>query len=721
MKNLSIKNKILLLIITSVVVVSIASIIVSVSNIYSVTNQNIEAFKQNIMKQKKKELMDKSEIVEKIIESHYRETLPQNMEKKVKGRLLQRADLLFNIINRVYQENKNKMAKKELEEKIKDIVRAARYGKNGYFWINDFNYKMVMHPIKPELEGRTFISTPKVPFVELAVNALKKCGCDHTFIKYKFYNPATKKYEFKVSLVKVFKPFNWIIGTGSYISDVTPKVKKEALEDVKDIRFGKSGYFWINDMNYKMIMHPIKPQFDGKVFVNTPKVPFVQLGVDALKKSGRNYAFITYSFYNPATKKYEKKLSIVRLFKPWGWVIGTGTYLKDIELTVKNMHKVAKKEVLTAIVKIIIVNAVLIVLIIFISYFISNRYIIGPIRKIEEGLIDFFSYLSRKKDSFEKIEIDSKDEIGQMAELINENIEVVRENIEEEKSLVNQTIKVVNRVKDGYLDNTISVNTENPELAKLKTAVNQMLDALKVKIGVNLNKIHEVLEKYSNYDFSVKIENPVGEVELMVNKLRDVIAEMIKISIQNSDELDNVSGKLAKDVDMLDESMGELENIIEKIMHLVEITTDGLNMNAEKSHLVASQADDIKNVVSVIREIADQTNLLALNAAIEAARAGEHGRGFAVVADEVRKLAERTQKSLAEIDTTIHTLVQSISEIVENIEENTKEINNINYSMKEIEEIDETNSNVLKELSNTTGEIKNISSKIKKDISNKKI
>ena len=721
MKNLSVKTKILLLIISSVVVISIASIAVSVTNIYSTTEKNIEAFKQNIMAEKKKDLMDKSEIVSKIIESHYKETLPQNMEQNVKDYLLQKSEILFNIINRFYQENKDKMSKAELEEKIKDIVRSARYGKSGYFWINDFNYKMVMHPIKPQLEGKKFINTPKVPFVELAVDALKKSNKDYTFIKYKFYNPATKKYEFKVSLVRVFKPFNWIIGTGSYISDVTPKVQKEVLDNIKDIRFGKSGYFWINDMNYKMIMHPIKPQFDGKVFINTPKVPFVQLGVDALKKSGKDYAFIRYKFYNPKTGKYEDKLSIVRLFKPWGWVIGTGTYLKDIEATIAKMHEAANKKVISAVTSIVIVNIILIIIIIFISYSVSNKYIITPLKKIEEGLVEFFEYLSRKRDTFNKVDVDSKDEIGQMAKLINENIENVHETIEEEKALVNQTINVVNRVKNGHLQNSITINTSNPELEKLKVAFNQMLDALIVKVGRDLNEIHNVLEKYAKYDFSAEIKNPVGEVEKMLNVLRDVIVNMIKVSVKNSEELNEVSDKLIYDVNSLDASMRELKNIIDKIKHLVETTTDGLNMNAEKSHLVASQADDIKEVVSVIREIADQTNLLALNAAIEAARAGEHGRGFAVVADEVRKLAERTQKSLGEIDSSIQTLVQSISEIVENIEENTNEINNINESMGEIEAIDNKNIEVLEELSHTAKEVKEISSKIEEEVSNKKI
>ena len=721
MKNLSVKNKILLIIVSSLIIVSIVSTMVAVNKIKQVTNANIQNFKKTFLAQKKKELMDKSEIIEKIVLSYYDRTKPDEIEKNAKQALAQRMDILSHIINVFYKENKDELSKNELEDHIKKLVKSARYGKSGYFWINDFNYKMVMHPIKPSFDGKTFVNTPKVPFVQLGVDALKKCNCDATYIKYQFYNPATKKYEFKVSLVKEFKPFHWIIGTGRYLSDVSPKIKSEALESIRKVRFGKSGYFWVNDMNCKMVMHPVKPQLEGKIFLNTPKVPFVQLGVDALKKTDKNYAYIKYKFYNPKSGQYEEKLSLVRLFKPWGWVIGTGAYLQDMYDTIVKMKQDAKKEVISSVLTIVGINAILILIIIFISYSVSNKYIIEPLQKIENGLIAFFEFLSRKRSSFDRINIDSKDEIGQMAKIINESIENVHKNIEEENALVNQTVQTVNSVKNGYLDKRISLHTNNPELDKLKTALNQMLDVLNKKIGTDLNKIHNVLEKYANYDFSVNIENSAGEVEKMINELRNVIAAMIKVSVHNSDELNSVSNKLGMDVDSLENSMEALKALIDKIMGLVESATVGLNENSEKSHMVESQAEEIQSVVSVIREIADQTNLLALNAAIEAARAGEHGRGFAVVADEVRKLAERTQKSLAEIDTTIHTLVQSISEIVNNIEENTNEINKINDSMKEIEQIDDKNMNVLNEISDTSEEIKEISVKIKKEISNKKI
>ncbi|WP_230057555.1 methyl-accepting chemotaxis protein, partial [Campylobacter suis] len=162
---------------------------------------------------------------------------------------------------------------------------------------------------------------------------------------------------------------------------------------------------------------------------------------------------------------------------------------------------------------------------------------------------------------------------------------------------------------------------------------------------------------------------------------------------------------LADSMKQVTDGANSQANSLQESAAAVEEMSSSMSAINQKTQDVIRQSEEIKNIIVIIRDIADQTNLLALNAAIEAARAGEHGRGFAVVADEVRKLAERTQKSLGEIEANTNVLAQSINEMSESIREQSEAINMINQGVSEVDHLTKQNVQIARTTNQVTAEV----------------
>ncbi|MDX4049940.1 methyl-accepting chemotaxis protein [Aliarcobacter skirrowii] len=371
---------------------------------------------------------------------------------------------------------------------------------------------------------------------------------------------------------------------------------------------------------------------------------------------------------------------------------------------------------------IIIIESLLIITIVILSLMLLSRDILLSLNRFKSGLISFFDFLNKNSSKIEYIDIKNSDEFGLMAKLINSNIEKIENSTLEDKKLLDDVFNVVNRVKQGYYSQLIKENSTNETLSTLKNSINDMISATKQ----NFISVNNILEEYVKYNYTkeLKLDNieKGGVFETLINninELRNAINDMLIKNKENGITLDSSSSELLKNVDKLNQSSNEAAASLEETAAALEEVTSSISNSNNKIAQMSQIASNVTNsaslgeklanqtttamdeintqvnlvneAIGVIDNIAFQTNILSLNAAVEAATAGEAGKGFAVVAQEVRNLASRSAEAAKEIKEIVERATVKANEgksIATNMIEGYKNLNeSINQTTSLIQDI----------------------------------
>jgi methyl-accepting chemotaxis protein len=398
------------------------------------------------------------------------------------------------------------------------------------------------------------------------------------------------------------------------------EAQKRAISRVAALRYGNNDYFWINDMQVRMVMHPTQPKLDGTSLVNFKDPNGVALFVgfvDLVRRDGSG--FLAYQWPKPGSDKPQPKLSYVAGFAPWQWVIGTGVYVDDLQAQTWASTQ-----------RSLIAAAVVLLFTLGVSVFIARR-----ITKPLHQMTGVMKELAAGKLDVEIVGIGRRDEVGEMADAVA----VFKTN-------------AVERVR---------LEAEQKE-AEIRVAAQRKADMVRLADR-----------------FEAAVGGIIGTVSSAATELEATATTLTRTADttqQMSATVSAASEEASTNVQAVAAATNEMTSSVHEIGRQVQASSriaDAAVSQAAKTDARVGElsvaANKIGDVVKLITAIAEQTNLLALNATIEAARAGEAGRGFAVVANEVKALAAQTGKATGEIGAQIAGMQAATQESVAAIKE----------------------------------------------------
>lgn len=389
-----------------------------------------------------------------------------------------------------------------------------------------------------------------------------------------------------------------------YDADRSGENQAQAKAILKAMRFESDGYFFAYDSQGVNTLHAINPALEGKNLYDLKDKNGVPVIAGLIQASKSGDGFLYFSWHKPSLDAQAPKLGYAEYLPKWDWVLGTGIYIDDIDTQVAQFEAQRQAQLREQTWSAVGLSlAGLVLTIVIVSVLVSRG--VAPLQHVVDSLK---AVAAGGGDLTARLKVESRDEVGEVAKAFND-----------------------------FMDKL------HPLIVDLRSSA------------------QEVQSAASDLDVQTsQSSQQMGDHSLETDKVVTAVTEMSA----TSREVANNTHSTAQAIDSANRQISDAQQEVNLAIEGIGALVNEVNLTSDAISELSQQTEQITKVLNVIGEIAEQTNLLALNAAIEAARAGEQGRGFAVVADEVRSLASRTQNSTQEIGDMLQQLHQGVSKAV---------------------------------------------------------